>query len=390
MSVLDATNPYRPGAGLAPPVLAGRDALLEEFDTLLAEVPRTGEGQRPWAVAGARGVGKTVLLLEMLQRAHDAGWTTARLEAGPPDSLVESLTRALYIPLRQAAGRARPGSALRRVLAVFSALRVTVDSAGTLSFGVDVEPPAEDTGADLGTDLHHLLHALGEWARAEGTAVLLTIDELDAAPQAEIAALNRALHRLGQDDLPVPVHVVAAGQAALPGTLARATAYAERLWAFHHIGPLDDDAAAHALRAPAAHLRVSWEEGAVDLAVRSSWGVPFLLQSIGRFAWQLRTGAVITRDDAAAAVELALADARGLFAARWEQLTQAQQSFVGALADAGGEADLGDLAAALGRAPGRLGRVRSDLVARGVVEPAGRGRVRFPLPGFAEYVRAAR
>ncbi len=99
---------------------------------------------------------------------------------------------------------------------------------------------------------------------------------------------------------------------------------------------------------------------------------------------------MITRDDAAAAVELALADARGLFAARWEQLTQAQQSFVGALADAGGEADLGDLAAALGRAPGRLGRVRSDLVARGVVEPAGRGRVRFPLPGFAEYVRAAR
>lgn len=128
----------------------------------------------------------------------------------------------------------------------------------------------------------------------------------------------------------------------------------------------------------------------MDLAVRSSWGVPFLLQSIGRFAWQLRSGAVITRDDAAAAVELALADARGLFAARWEQLTQAQQFFVGALADAGGEADLGDLAAALGRAPGRLGRVRSDLVARGVVEPAGRGRVRFPLPGFAEYVRAAR
>jgi len=258
---------------------------------------------------------------------------------------------------------------------VFSALRVTVDSAGTLSFGVDVEPPAEDTGADLGTDLHHLLHALGEWARAEGTAVLLTIDELDAAPQAEIAALNRALHRLGQDDLPVPVHVVAAGQAALPGTLARATAYAERLWAFHHIGPLDDDAAAHALRAPAAHLRVSWEEGAVDLAVRSSWGVPFLLQSIGRFAWQLRTGAVITRDDAAAAVELALADARGLFAARWEQLTQAQQSFVGALADAGGQG-----AGPLPAAGFRGVRARRTLTVSGSpsparARPAGRGPV---------------
>lgn len=385
----DAVNPYRPGAGIAPPVLAGRETLLDDFDALLREVSASGEGQRPWAITGARGVGKTVLLLELLQRAHDAGWTTARVEAGPPEDLVESLTRALYIPLRQAAGRSRTtaGAALRRVLAVFTALRVTVDTSGRLSFGVDVEPPAVEVGADLGSDLHHLLHALGEWARAEGSAVLLTVDELHAAPPAELAALNKALHRLGQDDLPVPVQVVAAGQAGLPGVLARANPYAERLWAFRAIGSLDDDAAAHALVAPAAHLRVTWEDDAVARAVVASWGVPFFLQSIGRFAWQLRRGATIRRADVDAAVELAFADARGLYASRWEQLTALQRTFVTALAEAGGEADLADLADALGRPAAGLGRVRSDLVARGVVEPAGRGRVRFPLPGFADHVR---
>lgn len=388
MSLPDATNPYRPGAGIAPPVLAGRDGLLARFEELTGAVSATTEGQRPWVITGARGVGKTVLLLELLQRAHDAGWTCARLEAGPPDSLAESLTRALYIPLRQAVGRARAprggDERLRRVLGIFSAFRLSLDSGGRLSFGVDVEPP--DLSGDLGTDLHQLLQALGEWARAEVTPVLLTVDELDSATPEDLTALNRALHLLGQEDLPVPVQVVAAGQPTLPATLARATRYAERLWEFHEIGALDDAAAAHALVAPAAHLGVSWEDDAAGRAVEASWGVPFFLQSIGRFAWQLRRGGTIRRADAETAVELAFADARGLYLARWELLTEAQRSFVSALAGLGGEAAVAEVATALGRRPASLGRVRSDLVARGVVEAAGKGRVRFPLPGFAAYV----
>ncbi len=388
MGLPDATNPYRPGAGIAPPVLAGRDAILERFEELTATVRATAEGQRPWVVTGARGVGKTVLLLELLQRAHDAGWTCARIEAGPPDSLAESLTRALYIPLRQAVGRSRAprggDERLRRVLGIFSALRLSLDTGGRLSFGVDVEPP--DLSGDLGTDLQELLQALGEWARAEDTPVLLTIDELDSATPEDLRALNRSLHLLGQEDLPVPVQVVGAGQSNLPATLARSARYAERLWEFHEIGALDDVAAAVALTAPAAHLGVAWEDGAVARAVEASWGVPFFLQSIGRFAWQLRRGGTIRRADAETAVELAFADARGLYLARWELLTGAQRSFVSALARLGDEAAVADVAAELGRRPAGLGRVRADLVARGVVETAGRGRVRFPLPGFAAWV----
>ncbi|MDX5400593.1 MAG: ATP/GTP-binding protein, partial [Actinomycetes bacterium] len=148
----------------------------------------------------------------------------------------------------------------------------------------------------------------------------------------------------------------------------------------------DDVAAAVALTAPAVHLGVAWEDDAVARAVEASWGVPFFLQSIGRFAWQLRRGGTIRRADAETAVELAFADARGLYLARWELLTGAQRSFVSALARLGDEAAVAEVAAELGRRPAGLGRVRADLVARGVVETAGRGRVRFPLPGFATWV----
>ena len=53
-------NPFRPGSGLQPPYLAGRDEELTRFPQMLQEIQ---EGQvRNLMVQGLRGVGKTVLL----------------------------------------------------------------------------------------------------------------------------------------------------------------------------------------------------------------------------------------------------------------------------------------------------------------------------------------
>lgn len=73
-------NPYRPGAGLRPPELAGRDAVLHDMDVLLgrAEAGRAGQGL---VFAGLRGVGKTVLLNEFADRGRTSGWAVAQLEA---------------------------------------------------------------------------------------------------------------------------------------------------------------------------------------------------------------------------------------------------------------------------------------------------------------------
>ena len=57
-------NPYTPGAGRKPPNLAGRDADLEDFGALLAALERGGT-DRSLVYYGLRGVGKTVLLMEL-------------------------------------------------------------------------------------------------------------------------------------------------------------------------------------------------------------------------------------------------------------------------------------------------------------------------------------
>ncbi len=64
-------NPFRPGNGVAPPYLAGRDAPLGEFERYL------GESHSPhanWTLTGIRGTGKRVLLGEFATRGERAGW----------------------------------------------------------------------------------------------------------------------------------------------------------------------------------------------------------------------------------------------------------------------------------------------------------------------------
>lgn len=56
-------NPFRPGFGISPRVLAGRDDLLTEFGIALDEGP--GSPLRSVLVSGARGMGKTVVLNEL-------------------------------------------------------------------------------------------------------------------------------------------------------------------------------------------------------------------------------------------------------------------------------------------------------------------------------------
>lgn len=67
---MTSTNPYRPGAGQAPPYLAGRDNELMEFDKLLEQDIILEN----LIITGLRGIGKTVLLETLKPRAVDQDW----------------------------------------------------------------------------------------------------------------------------------------------------------------------------------------------------------------------------------------------------------------------------------------------------------------------------
>ena len=65
-------NPYRPGAGLMPTYLAGRDADMDAIRDLL-DALKLGIPTQSVIFSGLRGVGKTVLINKLQEIAEEKG-----------------------------------------------------------------------------------------------------------------------------------------------------------------------------------------------------------------------------------------------------------------------------------------------------------------------------
>ncbi|CAN5651602.1 ATP-binding protein [soil metagenome] len=370
--------------------MAGRQPLLEDFYVVRRRAEELGEGDRSWVLNGLRGVGKTVLLNELLSQVSDRGWITAKVEAGASASLSVSLSQALVRGMRTATGR-HPEPRLKRLLGVFKAFSVTVDPTGAVALGIDVDPVrgVADSGR-FADDLAALFEVLGETARDLRIGVLILIDELQEATPEELRALNTAVHHLGQADRPLPLTFVGAGLPSLPAQLAEATSYAERLYDHRPIRLLSEQASQDALTVPARERGVDWASDGLAAAIATARGYPYFLQSVGKHVWNNARRSPIDVED----VELGLVDARrevddGLYRSRWERATPAQRDLLGALAGIGAEgpATVAEIAKAMGKPrTSDISAARDELIKKGLVYAPGRGLLAFTVPGMHDFI----
>ncbi len=385
------TNPYRPGAGRRPPVLAGREPILEAFSVTQRKAAEYGEGDRGWVLNGLRGVGKTVLLNELLARVSSRGWITAKVEATAGTPLSVALSHALVKSMRTATGR-HPEPKLKRLLGVFKAFSLTFNPAtGNVALGADVNLIAgiADSGR-FADDLAALFEILGETSRALGIGTLILVDELQEATVEELTAVNTAVHQLGQDAEPLPVTFVGAGLPSLPAQLADATSYAERLYDYRPIGLLSQDAARAALVGPSQELGVDWDDDALEQALGVARGYPYFLQAVGKHVWDAARRSPIALEDVTVGGELARSEVdEGLYRSRWERATPAQKELLRALGETGGEepAAIADLVTATGkRRVSDLSVARNELIKKGLVYAPERGLLAFTVPGMSDFI----
>jgi hypothetical protein len=121
-------------------VLAGREPILDAFTVVRRKVDGLGEGDHGWILHGLRGVGKTVLLNELLAQVSDKGWAAAKVEVTPATPLPVALASALVRSMRMATGR-HPESRLRLLLGVLEAFSLQFDPpSGAVSLRVEVDP----------------------------------------------------------------------------------------------------------------------------------------------------------------------------------------------------------------------------------------------------------
>ena len=378
-------NPYTPDAGARPPLLAGRETELRQLSSIVSQIGGGGTEQHA-LITGLRGVGKTVLLNEFERFALDAGWPAETKEIGRRSSIATLVGRVARRALLQMSTRQRIGGRLRRAMSVLKSFEIGLP--GEVSFRLDVGPlVGEADSGDLADDLRDVLVAVGEAAAEAGCGFALIFDELQNLDRDDYEALIMALHRVKQKAL--PVSFVGAGLPLLPALTADAKSYAERMFAYAALGPLDEDAAREALVGPAQSQGVRWEDAAVRHVLRYTEGYPYFLQEYGRRAWAHDAGGAITARDARA-VQVLVADFldTSFFESRIGRLAPSERSYVSAMAALGdGPQRTSAVAGRLGRTIGSISPLRDALIDSAVIYAPRRGYVDFTVPHCAAFVR---
>ena len=272
--------PYTPGFGRRPPVVVGRDALIDDAARVLEAGPEHPRFCR--ALLGSRGTGKTVLLDVIGEVASKKlGWGVLHVQALPEESLVAVLQQRIPETVEPWGRLGRGSRDLRAQLSAAVNL-------GEVPAGTTVERSSHTGAPSAAAAFEDALGRVGSFAAGHGTGLLITIDEAQAAPPDDVSAVARALQTVVARRLQ-PVAVIFGGLPTFRKHLASAGTYASRL-PVEEIGDLEQSAARLALVEPAARRHVAWDPEALDLLVRRSGGHPYYVQLFGWHAWEAAQG----------------------------------------------------------------------------------------------------
>lgn len=374
-------NPFKPTAGKMPPILIGRQSIIDDFKEGLEN--GAGAPGRLMLITGQRRYGKTVMLTELGRVAKAAGWEVISETAS--EGMCDRLASALV----------RPGMKLRGVnvqpsIGVPGILNVSL---GGASFSVD----------QIALTLREVVNQrLAKMPRGKG--IVFTIDEAQAASMADMVALATTIQHVIRDEDMRDVsdsdkHGVAFVFAALPSLMDELLH--ERVLTFLRRSVQHDLGLVAYPDVRTAYIEVVREGGlAIDfevaeLAAEASDGYPYMIQLVGYYMWraaEVRGSKEIEEAD----VIQGKKDALVLFddavcAPLFDGLTAAQKLFVKAVAkEAPQPAKVSEIASRAHRSASWVSKYRASLIKERVVESAGYGLVWLAAPHLAEYVQSLR
>lgn len=364
-----AKNPFTPTFGVTPPILAGRDELIEDFIDALEDGP--GAPARATLYTGGRGTGKTVMLNAAQEQARSRGWLV----------IAETATPGL---LRRITEEHLPGL-LAQQDPKATRTRLTGISA-PLNLGGVTWDTAEAHAAVPG--LRGQITTLCEILAAQQTGLLITVDELHRKLTDELVQLFATVQHAFREEQEL-VFAGAGLPAAVSDLLNQDVLTFLRRAERYELGRVADADVMLAIAQPVEDAGRAISASALLSAVAGTAGYPFMIQLVGHRIWRQhpRRGE-ITLEDADAGVEEARRRLGSLVhGAALQECSDVDKTFLLTMARDDGPSHISDIAARLDATPGYANMYRRRLIERQLIEPAGRGKVDFATPGLREYLR---
>lgn len=368
------SNPFKPTAGRMPPLLVGREVVIDDFEEGLDDGP--GAPGRLMRVTGARGVGKTVILTEFGRIAKGRKWEVIdeTASSGLAQRLLDRLTPS------------RPSFdlSLNPSLSVAGMGGVSLGSARVASQHMPLTL-REAMGQHLDT------------LERKSRGLLVTIDEAQAAERTDMVAIATAVQHLIREE-----RNIAFVFAGLPSIASK--------W-------LNDEVLTFLRRAqseqlgdvPLQDVRTAFEDTfadsgigiggkALDMTVDATEGYPFMIQLVGYHTWRIAARRLranggeesgeVTEEDATQGISNALSRlGDAVHGPELDGLSPVDKTYLLAMAQDDGPSSTSTIAERMGKSVNYANAYRARLIDAQVIRDAGYGKVDFAIPYLRQYLR---
>ena len=362
-------NPFHASFGVSPPLLVGRESVLEEFVEALEDGP--GSSGRATLYTGARGAGKTVMLNAVEDRAREQGWLVISETATP--GFVERMTQQHLPKLLRDFDPDAVQRRMKGLTAPMSVGRVDWDT---------IERHVVQAG------LRNQVEVLTDLLAEHETGVLITLDEIHQNQLAELRELATTVQhafREGRELAFAGAGLAASVSDVVNDDVLTFLRRAER----HSLGSVARADVERGFREPIEAAGRLVGDAALQVMVDGAAGYPFLLQLVGAQTWRLHPDEEeITEADASEGVTRARRRLGSLIhEPALSAASDIDKSFLLAMAHDNGPSKMADIQRRLDVDINYASQYRRRLIAAELIHPTRRGYVDFALPYLREYLR---
>ena len=378
-------NPYRPGAGLMPVYLAGRDEDINDvgqmFEALTMNIPI-----QSIIFSGLRGVGKTVLINKLQAIAEEKGIFCKHIEIEERNDFISQIAECSQSFLRKVSAKEKFRNLIQKPLEAIKSLVVSFNPENS-SFSLSVQDRELYISNNLTQSLTDVFTTIGETAYKTETPICFFIDEIQYMKQNQLGSLIAALHRTNQ--LGYPVMVVGAGLTKIYKMLSDEKSYSERLFLYKQIGSLNFEQSKKAIEEPTKKFNVNYTEEAVDKIVSVTKGYPFFIQQLCQIVYRESNSDTITVSDVNSNIENFLDTLdKGFFKSRYERCAESDKKFIFAMVKCGElPCTISNVAKNLDKNVSSISTTRAQLISKGIIYPVRYKELDFTVPEFSGFIQ---
>lgn len=378
-------NPYRPGAGLMPTYIAGRDEDIENVDQIF-EALRMNIPTQSIIYSGLRGVGKTVLINKLQTIAEEKEIFCRHIEVESSNDFISQIATCSQAFLRRVSTKEKFKHLIQKPLDAIKSLMISFNP-NENTFSLSLQERELYTSNNLTQTLTEVFVTIGETAYKAETPICFFIDEIQYMKQNELGSLIAALHRVNQ--LGYPIMLIGAGLPKIYKMLSEEKSYSERLFVYKEIGSLSKEQSSKAIQEPVKKLKISYTEKAVEEIIKITKGYPFFLQQMCQIVYKNTDEQVINDIHVKNNVNefFKVLDV-GFFKARYERCAESDKKFIFAMVKCGElPCTISNVAKNLNKSVSAISTTRAQLINKGIIYPVRYKELDFTVPEFSGFIQ---